>query len=1394
MHPLLKDATEEQRAVIQHQDGPAVVSATPGSGKCLSKRSLIPTNRGLIQIQHIPGHFLVEPDGTCVAGITGGNENLDQFGAHQTSHWFDMGVSPTLRIETDAGYMVKGTHEHPIVVLDQAGDLQFKCLRDIVIGDVACIARNTDLWGDYTIDLDLAYVLGMLVGDGMLTGPGHYVGLVRDHEGMETVFRQTMARVFDVTKIGTRKRKKGKKGKKETVHSFHNAIAKRKLIALDLPMVRSPLRYVPETVMMGTREVVVSFLQGLFDTEASVGPQNWEYTTASVRLAREVQALLLNLGIRVSFTKKPVKAYPDNDYFRLQTSGESIRRYADVGLFRCHEEKMARLAKVVAKPHNPNKDLVLRQKDRIRRLRDRYLNKLPGWQGKKGGIIEEDGSVFRLSRFVTGQRNPSHNAVDRILKHVPEDDPDAKHLRMLSREFILEPIIKVEDGGQQHVYDFTVPKSHSFIGNGFINHNTRSVTYRIAYLLDHGVQPGNIIGITFTNKAANEMKERVKELAAAHQGHRVWLSTFHSFCNRLMRANPVLYGVQKNFGIADDTDSKQFMTLAMAKVEGVEAKAIKAHSGAGDVNHVRRWVSAKKDLVLTPADVDAQSATGTKDKFAQFAPYYREYQRLLRQNNLLDFDDMIMRVVWKLRRNPEEQARFAEHVHYLMVDEYQDTNYAQFELVRLISHMRKNVLTVLDEDQCFPGDVEVATPAGPRRIDSLRDGDEIICGAGYGTTTTQAIEKVVSRPYSGEVITVKTKSGLVVRATPEHCFFGRLPNGRVVETHTAAPAVKFNLFGACAERGNVFATSAYGHTWSLDSPDLMVAGSAASHDVALKAAQQTAMQHQVQLEQSAYMTDEGKYQYMPIGNLFPGCRVPVLQDGVVLDNEVVSIQREQYSGVVYDLSIPEYRNYCAGGVVVHNSIYGWRGADSANLKRFYKTFPDTATYMLQTNFRSVPGIAAVANKVIVNNTRMHPKEIVTHKQGGPDPMAIAAENPEKEAMLVMNSIKGMIQSGKNDWTWKDFACIYRIRSISRALEDAAVRLNIPYRVVGALNFYNRASTKDILAYCRLIQYPHDDSAFTRIYNKPARGIGPSNFNWFVGQASMHDYSLMKTLRKGLYKETARGGALSGFRKLKRLYRDIRRNGHDRAAPVIERIIMNSGYMFYAENIRDPGRSDRMVEDLHELVAAAEVYDEEHKGKKKHGINGFLEHVALVQLGGKNSKEDNDVVTLMTAHASKGLEFPCVFVCSAVDGVMPLGPRSEDGAVMTPAAVQEHYEEERRVFYVAVTRAEERLVITYPMIRRFGPRVVNTEISRFCTEAGDTLELTSMVDENKTVQMSVGRQNISGRRRMDRIKDGGVEDVLLQRERKRRGTATQGDLRAIKKENDRRRKASAGEPE
>lgn len=669
---------------------------------------------------------------------------------------------------------------------------------------------------------------------------------------------------------------------------------------------------------------------------------------------------------------------------------------------------------------------------------------------------------------------------------------------------------------------------------------TLLITRRCARILDAD-RPPNIVGITFTNKAANEMRERVKKLVDPRLVQFVWLSTFHSYCVSILRKNPVCYRVRSDFGIADESDSKDFVTLAMAHVTGRSEKDVRKYSGTGDVQHVRKWISHHKNGLRLPGDL---KDLGKEVKFREFIPYYERYRELLAKNNLLDFDDLIMQVVLGLRASEEEQDKFAEHLHYLMVDEYQDTNLAQFEFIKLITQ----------------------------------------------------------------------------------------------------------------KRGNVF--------------------------------------------------------------------------------------------VVGDLA---------------QSIYGFRGADAQNADKFFQTFPEATIYHLRKNFRSRPGIIEAANLVIKHNKHKYSTEVVPVKTGGAKPELHELKNPEDEAAFIFSTIKALVQQGGA--SWKDFAVLYRIRSLSRALEDEAVARNIPYRVVGSINFYSRAAIKDILAYARLLIYPHDNAAFTRIHNKPSRGIGPVNFARFVAEAD--EDSLMKTLRLARYVNVVNGPALTGFRKLKAIFAQLREVGVDQAAPAIEAIVKQSGYLHFAENLRDVERSERMVEDLHELVAAAAAFDQ--SGKRKKGLAAFLEHAVLMQHDDK--ERDEDVVLLMTAHAAKGLEFPCVFVCGAVEGVLPLKPRSDDGEpVIDTAVVKAHYAEERRVFYVAVTRAEERLFITFPSIRRFGADVASCTPSRFAQEAKEALAVHLLDEEDrpsyyqKRPARQYGKSGASRQgSRQPKIPDGGVDDIIRSRQ-------------------------------
>lgn len=734
-------------------------------------------------------------------------------------------------------------------------------------------------------------------------------------------------------------------------------------------------------------------------------------------------------------------------------------------------------------------------------------------------------------------------------------------------------IVSVESAGKRKVYDFTVPDGHSFVGNGFVNHNTRVITHRCAYLLEKGVQPRNIVGITFTNKAANEMKSRIRDMVNPALSKKLWLSTFHSFCARLLRSSPKTYQVHPAFGIADESDAKEHVVLAIAQILGKSEKDVRSMDRSGDaidINHVRRWISRHKNATHTAADVQKVQK---QLQYPDYVPYYIAYERLLKKNCLLDFDDLLLYVVLGLRKDERIRKFYSDNLHYLMVDEWQDTNTAQFEIVR-----------------------------------------------------------------------------------------------RMCEDH-------HNLF------------------------------------------------------------------------------------------------------VVGDLE---------------QSVYAFRGANPENTNRFYESFPETKTYLLTKNFRSLPGIAAVANTVIAKNERKHAKDIVTHKQGGTKPKCVSFQSPDDEAQYIASTIVGMVKQKK--YRWQDFAIIYRIRSLSRAVEDALVYQNVPYRVIGANTFYNRAAIKDLLAYLRLVVHPHDNAAYTRIHNKPTRGIGAVNFQRFASAADAEGLSLLQAHLKGKYKDTVQPSALHGFRALKKLFSVARKMDHDKVAPVMRYIIKQSNYMGYVDKIRDPERRGKVSEDIHELVNATQSFDD--KSKKK-GITAYLDHVMLMQQDTKD-REDN-VATLMTAHASKGTEFKNVFLIGCADGVLPLPPRDEAGGPLTDVpSLKAHYEEERRVFYVAVTRAEENLWITWPEQRIFNNNVGQQNPSQFITEADSTLEhvqlgggYTPNYRKRKYEKPQPTRKSKAPRksdvkgtsRSTTQVKDGGVKDVI-EMKRAQNGEAWEMELR--------RRRAIAGE--
>jgi DNA helicase-2/ATP-dependent DNA helicase PcrA len=395
----------------------------------------------------------------------------------------------------------------------------------------------------------------------------------------------------------------------------------------------------------------------------------------------------------------------------------------------------------------------------------------------------------------------------------------------------------------------------------------------------------------------------------------------------------------------------------------------------------------------------------------------------------------------------------------------------------------------------------------------------------------------------------------------------------------------------------------------------------------------------------------------------------------------------------------------------NQSVYMFRFADHTCENKFFEYFPETKVYSLQSNFRSYPPITEVANRIIANNPQLIDKKIIPTRVGGEKPRCIATSNPETEAAFIIDDIQSVVRVGKS--SWRDNAVMYRTRYQSRALEEAAVRDNIPYRVVGSLGFYQRSIIKDVLAYLKLLVNPDDSAAFTRIHNTPKRGIGDVGMQQFCKLADELDLPLFRVMRKGLFMDKLTEPGRGGFRELNRVFVPILKMPMNQAAPVIAAIIEATHYKFVLEQ-KGTEAALEQIELLDELVTAADTFDQQ----RGDGVQGFLEHVMLMQQ--RDTKEDENVVLFMTVHAAKGLEFPRVYIAGACNGTMPISPKDDGRVKWTSDELAKHYQEERRIFYVAVTRAKDQLTISWPLSRRTQYGVANTTISPYCLEAKDAL--------------------------------------------------------------------------
>src|SRR5438477_2732253 len=279
---------------------------------------------------------------------------------------------------------------------------------------------------------------------------------------------------------------------------------------------------------------------------------------------------------------------------------------------------------------------------------------------------------------------------------------------------------------------------------------TRVITRRVAYLLQAGVRAGNILAITFTNKAAGEMRQRVEALVP---GNRVWVSTFHSLGARLLRQYADRLGLDRNFTIYDTDDRNKVVKDALAAAGIDDVKFSPERIGGG--------IGKAKNQLLTPAQYERTA----NDFFSQtVAKVYYAYEKRLRAANAMDFDDLLYLPAMALRTNEELPEELDARFRYVLIDEYQDTNSAQYEIARRLSLNYPNLCVVGDPDQCLLPGMLVDTPAGPKPIEEIRDGDVVLSGIGWGKTAPMPVEKVMVNPYRGKIVRITVEGGVTVRA------------------------------------------------------------------------------------------------------------------------------------------------------------------------------------------------------------------------------------------------------------------------------------------------------------------------------------------------------------------------------------------------------------------------------------------------------------------------------------------------------------------------------------------------------------------------------------------------------------------------------------------------------
>ena len=771
---------------------------------------------------------------------------------------------------------------------------------------------------------------------------------------------------------------------------------------------------------------------------------------------------------------------------------------------------------------------------------------------------------------------------------------------------------------------------------------TRVLTHRIAYILDQGLaMPDEILAITFTNKAAREMKERVAVLIGP-DSRKMWVSTFHAFCARILRVHAEKLGYKREFTIYDGADQVRLVKRCIIEL-GKDPKRFNPRS-------FQAQISNAKNVLMSPDDY----LRNTEGYMAEnVAEVYDLYQKRLYENNAMDFDDLIMQTVALVELFSDVRERYQTRFKYIHVDEYQDTNHAQYRLVNILAAKRRNLCVVGDDDQCLLEGTPVKMADGTERpIEEVYEGDEVASAYGSGDFRPARVTSVARRE-SVDGVRIRTGSGREIVSTPEHTHFagyrlGLTPqmhftylmhksgigyrvgtsqvytNGRakpvvgfvqrcrqehgdavwVLSSHASETEARseemvlslqhriptlpfvprkgqsidglvhdeahikrvFALFdtessatellsekglhpehphyrpqGHTGRRRNLVVTlcgdrrgASPMHRISMVGRDDEGRSALESLGLSVRSAKQGStswrfetcykdfghlmdvaerirevldvnLVFQARLGKSRGWREANSLPFIPAGSVRPGM-VMFAEDGEY--DVVESVERVLLNRPVYDINVERTHNFVAGGIVTHNSVYSWRGADIRNILDFERDYPETEVVKLEQNYRSTQTILGAANAVVANNASRKYKELWTAGGEGERIRVFTASDEYAEARFIVSEIERLMDSGVS---LDDIAVFYRTNAQSRALEDVLVREGVSYQIVGGVRFYERAEIRDAMAYLAVIANPDDSGSLERIINTPKRGLGATSVAKLQDYARRNEISLYEAL-------------------------------------------------------------------------------------------------------------------------------------------------------------------------------------------------------------------------------------------------------------------------------------------